>query len=145
MGGTDVLPTRDASSLLIQHRKLLQLVADLELTFSTGGVSESLGLSPQELSHQHIATLLQTLIAELDVHFKIEGDTFSQDFSDNPRVMLLLRELDGEHPVLLKQFRAVLEDWTRGASLQEVAPSLQKAVAMFRDHEAREDALFGHE
>lgn len=123
-----------AQTLLLQHHDLLDLVDQIE--------SE---LSPDELTREKqekLSALLRNLLLELEVHFAAEAAAYPSDLGDKPELEAELRELDQEHPVLLKEFGDALAELELSSPPTAAVAPLQRAVTRFRDHEAREDALF---
>lgn len=127
-----------ALSLLLQHRKLLADLDRLE-----AAIREQ-AMDGENWRHS-LAALLDQFVGRLAAHFVSEARSTQDVFGDepDPRRLSELRALEREHPQLLRDFRAVLalareEVPNRNA----LARKLHQAISDFRDHEAREDALF---
>lgn len=93
-------------------------------------------------SRLEIGRLLEHLIQDLQVYFGSEDDRSRQDFEDDPKLSEASRTLDEEHPMIIGSFAMAANSLRQGTDLREVGERLRCAIGLFRDHEAREDALF---
>lgn len=129
-----------ALSLLLQHRKLL---ADLDRLEAAIATSEDQRES--EEWRRSLAVMLDQFADRLATHFVSEERSTQDVFGDDPdpRRLTELRALEREHPQLLREFRAVLMQAREGIGNRDaLVNDLRRAIASFRHHEAREDALF---
>ena len=122
--------------LLVQHRELLARVNRIEDLLSSEG--RRIG-GPQR---RPFAALLEALIEALEVHLAEERQSLDRDFEDVPALRAAFAELDRDHPKLIAGFASTLDGLQRGLPWDEVSVRAEAAIAAFRDHEAREDALF---
>jgi hemerythrin len=127
--------------ILIEHRSLLAAAASLE------AAAEHLpSQGPVQLEHRaSLAGMLDEFVTKLASHFDAEVQTSSFDAQDSV-MAAQLRELDEEHRTLLAAFNAAQRmartEGTRAPALRQL---IVDTVMAFRDHEAKEDALFGED
>lgn len=131
-----------ALSLLLQHRKLLAELQELE---------QALERPEGEIEDEWRAVLVAVLdrfVGDLAAHFVTEARSTNDVFGDDPdpRRLQELRRLEREHPGLLRDFRHVLE-LTKNERMPHsaIVGPLQQAISAFRIHEEREDALFSED
>lgn len=124
------------SEMLAQHEELLLLIDEIEGALSVALTDDSEALRAQ------LARRLTLLIGLLKTHFAAEGKSLESDFEDAPELRAVFRILDSEHPQLLKHFHNALGAIDQNRNIEEAAQLVQTSIDLFRDHEAREDALF---
>ncbi len=133
-------PNASTQQILVEHRQLLDAAEQLEEWLDAPARHEDTAMWRAALARQ-----LSEFTVKLSEHFVAEVETTSLDPSARDPVLAeQLRELDEEHQTLSKAF----EQATRMAAEQDVAPEqicrhVQEAIRGFREHEAKEDVLFG--
>lgn len=129
-------PRSTGASLLAQHQELLSIIDETETVLAAALNSHSVTY------HIQLVRMVTSLIAKLEVHFEAEGKNLDWDLEDAPELRAEFEALDAEHPQLLEHFRKTALALQQGTPIEEVALLLQRSIDLFRDHEAREDALF---
>ena len=133
-------PDAGTHQILMEHRELLAQTAAVE------ALVERLpkGASATEEWRIALGQLLAELTTKLEQHFAVEVQTTSLEPSFSNAVFAAqLRELDEEHRMLLAAFSKAAQM----AATAKIAPArvqgiVLQTIASFREHEAKEDALF---
>ncbi len=131
--------TRQRHEILAQHRHLLELAARIEAF-----VQEDSGqLGNATTWRARLTDLLAEFIRHLLNHFEAEVRTTSlENASQNHPLAAELRALDEEHQTLQLAFEQAHRMVLSEVALPRVRAHIAQAIFAFRDHEAREDALF---
>ena len=130
--------TRHRNDILAQHRDLLELAVRIEALVEDSGIGEA------KAWRAALAGLLAEFIRKLENHFEAEVKTTSFDGLRHDAVLAAqLRELNEEHRTLRTAFehahRMALSDSTPVARVRD---HTCRSICDFREHEAKEDALF---
>ena len=129
-------PESTGTALLTQHQELLSIIDETETVLATALNN------PSATYHAQLVGLLSGLIEKLEFHFEAEGKNLDWDLEDAPELRAEFQALDAEHPQLLEHFRNAAQTLQQRLPIGDVASLIQQAIDLFRDHEAREDALF---
>lgn len=141
-------------ALLIQHRELLSIIERIEsllwssdVTTAEQTTNADARTTPDpttkdESSRNEIGGLLRSLVRALEIHFDAERESLETDFDDAPEMRAAFLKLDEDHPRILARVKRALELLEAGEQWGDMASLIRTAVSDFREHEAREDALF---
>jgi len=136
-------------SLLLQHRALTERLDAIEGAI---GACQTADLTDREMALR-LLPLLRGFAQALPEHFAAEASSMVallRESSDD-EFARTLEQLDSEHPRLLAVFEGSVTQLAGylgsahaapHASFEHAMTEILTAVAEFRDHEAREDALF---
>jgi hypothetical protein len=136
-----------ALSLLLQHRALVRALDEMADAIFSCRDAELTSLE----TAARLSPLLYGFTQALPEHFAAESRSTTSLLQDgaDPDFERRLRELDGEHPLLLERFEVVLGQLNAHISLpsdpqplEPVVAELLSAIEHFRRHEEEEDALF---
>lgn len=134
-------------SLILEHRELMSAVdrlhGDVQLLLANQGEE---GQVSGEAWHSALARSLGSFIRDLAAHFESESPATAAIFAEHAERELVdaWQTLEAEHSWLSHRFIGVLGRLEEvGVARYEVLHDLQLAIADFRAHEKREEALFG--
>ena len=133
-----------ALSLLLQHRALLIALDRLEAEVTRLRQESSSTLSVTGTIR--LARELRAFTRHLTLHFEAEARCTDEVIRENVDTQLIqaLTTLDQEHPRLFLRFLTATEQLEEtDVPFTQGLQTLEEAIAIFRRHEAREDALFG--
>lgn len=139
-------------ALLIQHRELLSTIARIETVLwpsnaTTADQTTAVRTAPDpttadESVRSALAGLLRSLVRALELHFDAERESLASDFDDAPDMRAAFLKLDEDHPRILASVKGALELIEAGEQWGNAVSLIRGAISDFREHEAREDALF---
>ena len=139
-------------ALLIQHRELLSIIERIEsllwssdVTTAEQTTNADARTTPDPTTKDEsseLGGLLRSFVRALEIHFDAERESLENDFDDAPEMRAAFLKLDEDHPRILARVKRALELLEAGEQWGDMASLIRTAVSDFREHEAREDALF---
>lgn len=128
------------SHVLAEHRDLFNLMASVRSAFATPG-------PPTQAQRAHVLDSLRGLRAHLAEHFLQEerGGFLEEAVTRVPRLSSAMREIVGQHPLLLAEIDTVVErlaaEPSNRSSWQDAAASFARFADHMTAHERSENGV----